>query len=81
MPITNVSNSVPLVPRNSGSKNPRSGELVRGRPAGVSFLLKSSYRHPMLREVGGMNKIFLTSLFCDQAMTIQFFKGYGLASE
>lgn len=59
MPITNVSNSVPLVPRNSGSKNRRSGELVRGMPAWVSFLLKSLYGRPMLLEVGGPNKVFL----------------------
>jgi len=77
VPVTNVSNSVPLVPRNSGSKNPRSGELVQGMPAGVSFLLKSSYGRPMLREFGP-NKIFLTFLFCDQAMAIQFLKNVGL---
>jgi hypothetical protein len=47
-------------------------------PAGMSFLPKSLYGRPMLREDGGLNKIFLTFLFCDHVMAIQFLKDVGL---
>jgi len=38
----------------------------------------SSYGRGMLRKDGGLNKIFLTYLFCDQAIAIQFLKDVDL---
>ena len=37
-----------------------------------------SYRRGFVREDGGPNKLFLTYLFCDQAMGIEFLKNVGL---
>jgi hypothetical protein len=44
----------------------------------MAFITKSSYGHPMLWEDGGPNRTFLTYLFSDHAMGIQFFKDEGL---
>ena len=44
----------------------------------MAFITKSSYRHLMLREDGGPNRTFLTYLFSDHAMGIQFLKDEGL---
>ena len=41
-------------------------------------MLLSSRRHAMLQEDGGLNKIFLTYLFCDQAIAIPLLKDVGL---
>ena len=37
-----------------------------------------SYQRGFVREDGGPNKFFLTYLFCDQAMAIEFLKNVGL---
>jgi hypothetical protein len=59
----------------------RISEVIRGyekRLQGMPFVPKSSYGRAILREDGGPNKIFLTHLFCDQAIAIQFLKDMGL---
>jgi hypothetical protein len=48
------------------------------RLQGMPFVPRSLYGRAMLREDGGPNKIFLTFLFCDQAIAIQFLKDMGL---
>jgi len=44
----------------------------------MPFVPMSSYGRGMLREDGGTNKIFLTFLFCDQDISLQFLKDVGL---
>jgi hypothetical protein len=44
----------------------------------MSFLPQTSYGRTMLQEHSGPNKIFLTHLFCDHDIAIQFLKDMGL---
>jgi hypothetical protein len=44
----------------------------------IPFVPRSSYRYPMLREDGGPNRDFLTYLFCDRGMAMQFLMDVGL---
>jgi len=44
----------------------------------MPFVLRSSYRRPMLREDGGPNRDFLTYLFCDRDIAMQFLMDVGL---
>ena len=48
------------------------------RLQGMPFVLETSYGSKMLREDDGPNKVFLTFLFCDHDMAIQFLKDMGL---
>ena len=44
----------------------------------MPFVPKTLYGLKMLMEDGGPNKVFLTFLFCDHGMAIQFLKHMGL---
>jgi hypothetical protein len=48
------------------------------RLRGMPFFPRSSYGRSMLREDGGPNSDFLTYLFCDRDLGVQFLQDVGL---
>jgi len=44
----------------------------------VPFIPRGSFRRRMLRQAGGQNTDFLTYLFCESGLAMQFLKDVGL---
>jgi len=44
----------------------------------MPFIPRGSFRRRMLRQDGGPNRDFLTYLFCDSGLAMQFLKDVGL---
>jgi hypothetical protein len=50
----------------------------QGKVSEMPFLVKCSFRRDSPGASGDVNKIFLTFLFCDHAISVQFLKDVGI---
>ena len=73
--ITRASAFCVSLQRNNGAENLWSREK---RLQEMPFFPRSSYWRPMLQEDGGPNRDFLTYLFCDRVIAMQFLMDVGL---